>query len=105
MIWSAPSFKALFAPKGKLSALVANFDLPGTFSNISHKPITLSLNLIGQTGTAILITIIITVLMAKKLTLVMLVVYLLKHLKIMVTNHNNLFHLSNFKNHNIWWFK
>ncbi|MBA9875046.1 L-lactate permease, partial [Ralstonia insidiosa] len=66
MIWSAPSFKALFAPKGKLSALVANFDLPGTFSNISHKPITLSLNLIGQTGTAILITIIITVLMAKK---------------------------------------
>ena len=51
MIWSAPSFKALFAPKGKLSALVANFDLPGTFSNISHKPITLSLNLIGQTGT------------------------------------------------------
>ena len=65
MIWSAPSFKALFAPKGKLSALVANFDLPGTFSNISHKPITLSLNLIGQTGTAILITIIITVLMAK----------------------------------------
>ena len=45
MIWSAPSFKA----KGKLSALVANFDLPGTFSNISHKPVTLSLNLIGQT--------------------------------------------------------
>ena len=64
MIWSAPSFKALFAPKGKLSVLVANFDLPGTFSNISQT-ITLSLNLIGQTGTAILITIIITVLMAK----------------------------------------
>lgn len=33
---------------------------------MAHKPITLSLNLIGQTGTAILITIIITVLMSKK---------------------------------------
>lgn len=66
MIWSAPSFKNLFLPKGKLSSLVLNFNLPGTFSEVAHKPITLSLNLIGQTGTAILITIIITVLMSKK---------------------------------------
>ncbi|WAE40002.1 L-lactate permease [Staphylococcus pasteuri] len=66
MIWSAPSFKNLFLPNGKLSGLVFNFNLPGTFSEVAHKPITLSLNLIGQTGTAILITIIITVLMSKK---------------------------------------
>lgn len=53
-----------------------NFSLPGTFSDIAHKPIMLSFNFIGQTGTAILITILITVLMAKKLALVMLVDYL-----------------------------
>lgn len=76
MIWSSPSFKNLFLPKGKLSSLVLNFNLPGTFSEVAHKPITLSLNLIGQTGTAILITIIITVLMSKKLDLVTQGVYL-----------------------------
>lgn len=66
MIWSSPSFKGLFLPKGKLSSLVFNFNLPGTFSEIAHKPIVLSLNIIGQTGTAILLTIIITILMSKK---------------------------------------
>ena len=45
-----------------------NFNLPGTFSEVAHKPIMLSFNFIGQTGTAILITIIITVLMAKKVS-------------------------------------
>ena len=44
-----------------------NFNLPGTFSEVAHKPIMLSFNFIGQTGT-ILITIIITVLMAKKVS-------------------------------------
>ena len=66
MIWSSPSFKGLFLPKGKLSSLVFNFNLPGTFSDIAHKPIVLSLNIIGQTGTAILLTIVITILMSKK---------------------------------------
>ena len=68
MIWSAPFFKNLFLPNGKLSSLVLNFNLPGTFSEVAHKPIMLSFNFIGQTGTAILITIIITVLMAKKVS-------------------------------------
>jgi len=68
MVWSSPSFKGLFLPKGKLSSLVLNFSLPGTFSDIAHKPIMLSFNFIGQTGTAILITILITVLMAKKVS-------------------------------------
>lgn len=66
MIWSATFFKNLFAPNGPLSALVFNFNLPGTYSDVAHKPITLSFNFIGQTGTAILLTIIITVLMSKK---------------------------------------
>ena len=48
MIWSSPSFKGLFLPKGKLSSLVFNFNLPGTFSEIAHKPIVLSLNIIGR---------------------------------------------------------
>ena len=63
--------KNLFAPNGPLSALVFNFNLPGTYSDVAHKPITLSFNFIGQTGTAILLTIIITVLMSKKLISVM----------------------------------
>ena len=69
MIWSAPAFKALFAPGGALSGLVAKFDLPFTMSEIANKPITITLNIIGQTGTAILLAIIITILMSKKVGL------------------------------------
>ncbi|MBK1405241.1 L-lactate permease [Staphylococcus hominis] len=68
MIWSATFFKNLFAPNGPLSALVFNFNLPGTYSDVTHKPIMLTFNFIGQTGTAILLTIIITVLMSKKVS-------------------------------------
>ena len=70
MIWSATFFKT-YLQNGPLSALVFNFNLPGTYSDVAHKPITLSFNFIGQTGTAILLTIIITVLMSKKLISVM----------------------------------
>lgn len=65
MIWSAQSFKSLFAPDGALSSLVFNITLPGTYSDIANKAITLPLNIIGQTGTAILIVIMITMLMSK----------------------------------------
>ncbi|SNV80544.1 L-lactate permease [Staphylococcus simiae] len=68
MIWSAPFFKHLFLPKGALSSFVFHFNLPGTLSDITHKPLVLTLNVIGQTGTAILLTIIITVLMSKKVS-------------------------------------
>ena len=96
MIWSAPFFKNLFLPNGALSSLVFKFNLPGTVSEVTHKPLVLTLNIIGQTGTAILLTIIITILMSKRLTLKMQVDYSVLHLKIMVTSSYNLFHLSNF---------
>ncbi|WP_436862795.1 L-lactate permease [Staphylococcus caeli] len=67
MIWSAPAFKALFAPGGALASFVFNITLPGTYSDIANKAITLPLNIIGQTGTAILLVIIITILMSKKI--------------------------------------
>ena len=75
MIWSAPFFKNLFLPNGALSSLVFKFNLPGTVSEVTHKPLVLTLNIIGQTGTAILLTIIITILMSKRLTLKMQVDY------------------------------
>lgn len=81
MIWSAPFFKNLFLPNGALSSLVFKFNLPGTVSEVTHKPLVLTLNIIGQTGTAILLTIIITILMSKRLTLKMQVDYSVLHLK------------------------
>lgn len=81
MIWSAPYFKSLFAPGGALEALVFNISLPGTYSEIANKAITLPLNIIGQTGTAILLVIIITILMSKKFNLKMVDVCLSLHLK------------------------
>ena len=105
MIWSSPSFKGLFLPKGKLSSLVFNFNLPGTFSDIAHKPIVLSLNIIGQTGTAILLTIVITILMSKKVNFEMLVVYLVSLLK-NFGYQSLLFALFwQSQNYNIWWIK
>ncbi|AMG19614.1 L-lactate permease [Staphylococcus saprophyticus] len=66
MIWSASFFKALFVPGGALESFVFNIALPGTYSEIANKAITLPLNIIGQTGTAILIVIVITILMSNK---------------------------------------
>ena len=76
MIWSSPQFKALFLPGGALSSLVANITIPGTYSDIAKKSIILPFNFIGQTGTAILLVIIITVLMSKMCTLKMQFAYL-----------------------------
>src|SRR5699024_4140632 len=69
MIWSAPQFKAMFAPNGILNAFVFNIALPGTYSEIADKAITLPLNIIGQTGTAILLVVIITILMSRQVSL------------------------------------
>ena len=68
MIWSMPFFKKLFLPGGALSFLTAAIPLPGTMSETTHKAITLNFNIIGQTGTAILLTIIITLLISKNTT-------------------------------------
>lgn len=62
----ASFFKALFVPGGALESFVFNIALPGTYSEIANKAITLPLNIIGQTGTAILIVIVITILMSNK---------------------------------------
>lgn len=65
ILWSLPFFKGLFLPNGALSGLTLKMPLPGTMSEITHKAIVLNFNLLAQTGTAILITIIITVLLSK----------------------------------------
>ncbi|MGJ5712964.1 L-lactate permease [Staphylococcus auricularis] len=67
MVWSAASFKKLFLPGGALHHLVMNFTIPGTYSDSANKSIVLTLNIIGQTGTAILLAIIITVLMSRQI--------------------------------------
>lgn len=69
MIWSMPFFKKLFLPGGALSFLTAAIPLPGTMSEATHKSIVLNFNIIGQTGTAILLTIIITLLLSKNTTI------------------------------------
>src|SRR5699024_985665 len=61
----APKFKALFEPGGLLEAFVFNIKLPGTYSEVANKGISLPLNIIGQTGTSILLVIIITILMSR----------------------------------------
>lgn len=66
MIWSTPQFKSLFEPDGALAHLVANITVPGTYSEVANKAIVLPLNIVGQTGTAILIVILITLLLSKQ---------------------------------------
>src|SRR5690606_37875356 len=65
MIWSAPFFKALFAEGGLLSSLVWNISIPGTFNEITNKLITLKIDIFSATGTAILISVVITILISK----------------------------------------
>ena len=76
--------------------MVFKFNLPGTVSEVTHKPLVLTLSIIGQTGTAILLTIIITILMSKRLTFKDAGRLFGVTFKIMVTSSYNLFHLSNF---------
>ncbi|MCY1051495.1 L-lactate permease, partial [Mammaliicoccus sciuri] len=65
MIWSSPFFKALFAEGGLLSSLVWNINIPGTFNEITNKLITLKIDIFSATGTAILISVVITILISK----------------------------------------
>ncbi|QJF25979.1 L-lactate permease [Mammaliicoccus vitulinus] len=65
MIWSAPFFKGLFAEGGLLSSLVWNISIPGTMNEITNKLITLKIDVFSATGTAILLSVIITILLSK----------------------------------------
>ncbi|WP_251942501.1 L-lactate permease [Staphylococcus sp. Marseille-Q5304] len=65
MIWSAPQFKKLYEPGGHLAFLATQIEIPGTYSDVAQKAITLPFNFIGQTGTAILIVVLITFVMSK----------------------------------------
>ena len=55
----------LFQPGGALESLVIKLPIPNTVSDLSPKGIALRLDLIGATGTAILLTVIITILITK----------------------------------------
>ncbi len=57
LVWSAPFFKKLFQPGGALESLVIKLPIPNTVSDLSPKGIALRLDLIGATGTAILLTV------------------------------------------------
>ncbi|PNZ75845.1 L-lactate permease [Mammaliicoccus stepanovicii] len=66
MIWSAPFFKALFAEGGALSKLVWHISIPGTLNEITHKLITLKVDVFSATGTAILLSVLITIFLSKE---------------------------------------
>ncbi|QSY53980.1 L-lactate permease [Staphylococcus simiae] len=65
LFWSAPFFKKLFMPGGALEKLVLTIPLPQTVSALSPKGIVLRLDIIGATGTAILLTVILTMIITK----------------------------------------
>ncbi|QLK86725.1 L-lactate permease [Staphylococcus sp. 17KM0847] len=66
LIWSTKAFKGLFIEGGALSFLTLQFGIPGTMNDVSHQPITLTFNLLNQTGTALLIAGVITILLSKQ---------------------------------------
>ncbi|NJH82763.1 L-lactate permease, partial [Staphylococcus agnetis] len=65
LIWSSKFFKGLFLEGGALAFLNIQFPIPGTMNDVTHKPIMLTFNLIAQTGMALLIAGIITILLSK----------------------------------------
>lgn len=65
MVWSMPAFKGLFAKDGLLSMLVWYIPIPGTYNDVTGSLITLKLDIISATGTAILLSVIITILISK----------------------------------------
>lgn len=67
LIWSSSFFKKLFEEDGLLSSLVVKFNVPGTMNDVTHTPNILTFNFIAQTGTAILITVILTIIIAKNM--------------------------------------
>lgn len=66
LIWSTKSFKGLFMEGGALEFLTVQIPLAFTMNDVSEKPITLIFNLLNQTGTALLIAGIITVILSKQ---------------------------------------
>ncbi|RXK18622.1 L-lactate permease [Macrococcus sp. DPC7161] len=69
LVWSLPSFKALFLPTGALSKAVILYQIPGTFNEALQKGIAIKLDLIGATGTAILLAVLLTVATSPKINL------------------------------------
>ncbi|WP_414055687.1 L-lactate permease [Macrococcus equi] len=69
LIWSLPAFKALFLPGGALEKSVLLFQMPGTFNENLQKGVMLKLDLIGATGTAILLAVLFTIILSPKINL------------------------------------
>ncbi|CAM2819356.1 MULTISPECIES: L-lactate permease [Staphylococcus] len=65
LVWSSKSFKGLFAEGGALSFFNLQFGIPGTNNDVSGHPIMLTFNIINQTGTALLLAGVITILLSK----------------------------------------
>lgn len=66
LIWSSKSFKGLFLEGGALSFLNIQFPIPGTMNDVTNQPVMLTFNIIAQTGMALLIAGIITILLSKQ---------------------------------------
>ncbi|TDM49382.1 L-lactate permease [Macrococcoides goetzii] len=69
LVWSLPVFKALFLPGGLLEKTVLLFQMPGTFNETLQKGVTLKLDLIGATGTAILLAVLFTIILSPKINI------------------------------------
>lgn len=67
LLWSLPAFKALFAEGGILQKSILTFQMPGTFNETLQKGVMLKLDLIGATGTAILLAVLITIITSPKI--------------------------------------
>lgn len=67
LIWSSQFFKNLFVEGGALYFLTAQIPIPGTMNDVSGQPIMLTFNIIAQTGMALLIAGVITIVLSKQL--------------------------------------
>ncbi|MCE4956470.1 L-lactate permease [Macrococcoides caseolyticum] len=67
LVWSMPVFKALFLPGGMLEKAVLQYQMPGTFNETLQKGVMLKLDLIGATGTAILLSVLLTIILSPKI--------------------------------------
>ena len=64
LIWSAQFFKDFFAEGGWLNWSVFSLGIPGTFNEMSGGLISINVNIIGATGTAILLSALLSVFIA-----------------------------------------
>lgn len=64
LIWSSPMFKGLFTPNGPLNGLIAKFEFPGTYSELAQKGVLIKFDILGATGTAILLAILLTIILS-----------------------------------------